>query len=64
MDQEDVWMMMDRADMRRKEALEQSMKEDWPTTWTCDECGEAPAFLYGDGCYCESHRPREVKREN
>lgn len=58
MNQEHVWMLMDRGDQLRKEALEKAMADDWPSTWTCDECGEHPAFLYGDGCYCDTHKPR------
>ena len=57
MTQEHVWMLIERADMRRKEDLERSMSED-ESAATCDECGESPANLYGDTCYCETHKPR------
>lgn len=58
MDQKHIEILMDRADLRRKEDLERSMAEDAPTENSCDECGEGPAYLYGDGCYCSEHRPR------
>lgn len=69
MTQEQIWLLMERGDQRRKEALESSMADEGPDLHgvQCCECDEESVGFDRDGSpYCAVHfnRFRRVSGED